>query len=193
MNLNRISILIGTKQQFLKFSSYNSISRQLKLIIIYFENVHFFHAKLGLDVCLYEVPYTIHISLKIPQHVNQAPSHHHPHIHSKSSCSLPLPPPHFNDKNNWYNSYWNFFSCLDETLTALVIIATVLESNTLWLESCRWVSVLLHLSGGTIRQWSISSIQKFNSKHILPESFSIFSIHCLCFNQFDNTVAPHKM
>ena len=32
-------------------------------------------------------------------------------------------------------------------------------SNTLWLKSCWWVLVLLHLSGGTILQWSISGPQ----------------------------------
>ena len=72
-------------------------NRAFIIIIIYFENVHFFHAMLELVVCPYEIPpnfpeYRI-------QDVNQVLPCHHSHTLSKSSHSSPyispLPPPPF--------------------------------------------------------------------------------------------------
>ena len=59
------------------------------IIIIYFENVHFFHDKLRLDVCPYEVP--PHIPEYCPFRLQT--KHFHITLHTLSP-SLPIPPLH---------------------------------------------------------------------------------------------------
>ena len=61
-------------------------SRFIIIIIIYFENVYFFHAMLGLDVCPYEVP--PHIPENCP--LRPQTNHFHVIIHTFSP-SLPIP------------------------------------------------------------------------------------------------------
>ena len=67
------------------------------IIIVYLENVHFFHAKLGLDVCLISSPSTYLWILPI-QAADQAISCHSLHTLPKFSCPYPhishLSPPY---------------------------------------------------------------------------------------------------
>ena len=61
------------------------------IIIIYFENVHFLHAKLGLDVCPYEVPPHIPVYCQFRLQTK----HFHVIIHTFSpSLPVPTPTPH---------------------------------------------------------------------------------------------------
>ena len=63
------------------------ISKIIIIIIIYFKNVYFFHAQLGLDVCLNMK--SLHIFLNTAQGANQAHPCYFLQVLSKSSCPCP--------------------------------------------------------------------------------------------------------
>ena len=159
------------------------------IIIIYFENVHFFHAKQGSDIFPYEVPPHIPEYLLPTQVANQALPWHPSHILSKFSYSSPyispLPPPHF------YRSIPNHpHSYAPDAQTTSICHASPDLPHSVYLEDCTnphlafYPSATLRTSISPLSASSSSDYADFQpsspmfQSHLSTHSWHKFCISC---------------